>query len=78
MEVEKAPFSEFLEDFGQLQVEDSLDHLKMWIKRLDQVESSMFLSGHIHAWEPCGIKLYTLFPVRKQSLEHWRCMEKVS
>lgn len=50
MEVEKVPSSEFLEDFGQLQVEDSLNHLKMWIKRLDQVvASSMFLSGPIHA-----------------------------
>lgn len=50
MEAEKVPFSEFLEDFGQLQAEDSLDHLKTWIKSLGQVvASSMFLSGHIHA-----------------------------
>lgn len=71
MEVEKVPFSEFLEGFGHLQVEDSLDHLKMWIKRLDLVvASSMFLSGPIHAWEPCAIKLYTPCPVRKQSLGH--------
>ncbi|KAI9114005.1 hypothetical protein K1719_015256 [Acacia pycnantha] len=53
MEVEKVPFSEFLEDFGLLQVEDFPNHLKMWMKRLGPVvASSMFLSGLIHAWEP--------------------------
>jgi len=53
MEVEKVPFSEFLEDSGQLPVEDSLDHLKLWMKRMDLVvASSMFLNGHIHVWEP--------------------------
>lgn len=52
MEAEKVPFSEFFEDFGRLQVEDSLDHLKIWIKMLDQVvASSMFLNDRIHAWE---------------------------
>lgn len=71
MEVEKVQFSGFLEDSGPLLLEDSTDHLKIWIKRLDQVvASSMFLSGHIHAWEPCGIKLYIPCPVRKQSLKH--------
>lgn len=79
MEVEKVPFSEFFEDFGQLQVEDSLDHWKVWIKMLHQVvASSMFLNGLTHAWEHWGTRLYTLYPAMKQSLEHWRCMEKVS
>ncbi|TKY60288.1 ABC transporter D family member 1 [Spatholobus suberectus] len=38
--------TEFLEDSGQLPVEDYLDHLMWWIKRLDLVvASSMFLNG---------------------------------
>jgi len=53
MEVEKVPFSEFLEDSGQYPVEDSLNHLKLRIKRLDSVVASfMFLNGHMHVWEP--------------------------
>lgn len=51
-EVEKVPFSEYLEDFGLLLVENLPNHLKTWMKRLNQVvASSMFLSDPIHAWE---------------------------
>ena len=50
MGVGKALFSEFLEDFGLLQVVDLVNQANKLMKGPDQaVVYSMFLSDHIHA-----------------------------
>ena len=56
MGVEKAQFSEFLEVFGQLQVENLLNHHKTPRKTNGVVVFFMFLSVPIHALEHSEIK----------------------
>ena len=56
MEVEKAPFSEFLGVSGQLQVENSLNHLKISRMTNGVVVYFMFLSAPIRALEHWEIK----------------------